>query len=98
SERRFGRTAVAFFDDDSGKWQKHLHEIPIVGMPECLLQGWSERLDEVVIASPDASAERLQELSKLFQTLKLRVYTVNWPHASLSALETHPPQFKSEKA
>ena len=97
SERRLGRTAVAFFDDDAGKWQKHLHEVPIVGMPECLLQDWGEKLDEVAIALPDASAERLEELRQLFEARNLRAYTVNWPHASLSALETHPPQFKSEK-
>ena len=32
--RRSGRKAVAFFDDDFRKWQKHIHDVPVVGMPD----------------------------------------------------------------
>jgi len=88
AQKRFGRTAVAFFDDDSCKWQRQLHEVPIVGMPECVLQGWCEKLDEIAIALPSASAERLQELTQLFEKTNLRVYTVSWPgHCVAGGLE-----------
>ena len=78
-EKSFGRTPVAFFDDDFAKWQKHIHEVPVVGMPECLLQGWDGKLDEVAITMPGASPERLQQISQLSRKLNLRVYTVAWP-------------------
>jgi FlaA1/EpsC-like NDP-sugar epimerase len=77
--RNFGRTAVAFFDDDFAKWQKQIHQVPVVGMPECVLQGWDERLDEVAIALPNASASRLQQINELFEKTNLRVYNVQWP-------------------
>ena len=86
-QKGFGRTAVAFFDDDPGTWQKHIHEIPVVGMPECLLQGWRERLDEVAIALPKAEPSRLQEITQLFENTKLKVYTVRWPSAAWPSLE-----------
>jgi FlaA1/EpsC-like NDP-sugar epimerase len=87
-EKRFGRTAVAFFDDDVSKWQKRIHEIPVVGMPECVLQGWADRLDEVAIAMPNASPSRIHEISQLFQKTKLRVYNVEWPVAAWGHSET----------
>jgi lipopolysaccharide/colanic/teichoic acid biosynthesis glycosyltransferase len=79
TQKALGRIAVAFFDDDFSKWQKRIHEIPVVGMPECLLEGWSEKLDEVAIALPGASPERMAQLNELFQKTKLKVYTFQWP-------------------
>jgi FlaA1/EpsC-like NDP-sugar epimerase len=73
-KRRSGRTVVAFFDDDFQKWQRRLHEVPVVGMPECLLEGWAEKLDEVIIATPHASANRLCEIGELLQKVGLRAY------------------------
>ena len=78
-KKKFGRVIVAFFDDDSQKWQKRIHEVPVVGMPECLLEGWSEKLDEVVIAMPSAPAERIRELDELLRQTGLRFYTVSCP-------------------
>src|SRR5947208_918526 len=78
-KKKFGRVIVAFFDDDSQKWQKRIHEVPVVGMPECLLDGWSEKLDEVVIAMPSAPAERIRELDELLRQTGLRFYTVSCP-------------------
>jgi lipopolysaccharide/colanic/teichoic acid biosynthesis glycosyltransferase len=52
AEKPSNRTVVAFFDDDSHKWQRRIHEIPVVGMPECLLNGWAGKVDEVIIATP----------------------------------------------
>jgi FlaA1/EpsC-like NDP-sugar epimerase len=75
--RQLGRIPIAFFDDDSQKWQKHIHEVPVVGMPECLLDGWTEKLDEVVIAMPGASEDRIQEISQLLGKTGLKSYTVS---------------------
>ncbi len=72
----FGRAVVAFFDDDCQKWQKFIHDIPIVGMPECLLEGWATKLDEVIIAMPTAPASRVQELDQLLRGIGLRAYTM----------------------
>jgi lipopolysaccharide/colanic/teichoic acid biosynthesis glycosyltransferase len=73
--KHLGREVQAFFDDNVHKWHKRLHEVPIVGMPECLLEGWSDKLDEVIIAVPEASAERLQAIKQLVQGANFRCYT-----------------------
>jgi lipopolysaccharide/colanic/teichoic acid biosynthesis glycosyltransferase len=75
SNRRLARKAIAFFDDDFRKWQKHIHDVPVVGMPECLLEGWAKKLDEVVIAIPNAPAERMREIEKLLRGLPLKCYS-----------------------
>ena len=80
SERRSARRlVVAFFDDDFHKWQKHIHDVPVAGMPECLLDGWQEKLDEVVIALPDAPAARVTEIEQLLRKTSLKFYTVPSP-------------------
>ncbi len=73
------RIAVAFFDDDFGKWQRLIHNIPVVGMPECLLQGWRDRLDELAIVSTGASKARLDELNAIAESINLPAYRVEWP-------------------
>ena len=75
--KKLGRIPIAFFDDDSQKWQKHIHEVPVVGMPECLLDGWNEKLDEVVIAMPHASENRIQEISQLLGKSGLKSYIIS---------------------
>ena len=70
---------MLFRSDDFQKWQKRIHEVPVVGMPECLLDGWSEKLDEVVIAMPSAPVERIRELDELLRQTGLRFYTVSCP-------------------
>jgi len=81
AQRKFGRVPVAFFDDDFAKWQKQIHQIPVVGMPECLAQGWTEKLDDVIIALPEASAARLQKIYEFLAGTRLKVYTLAslWP-------------------
>jgi len=74
-----GRIVVAFFDDDFSKWQKRIHEVPVVGMPECLLEGWTEKLDEVVIAMPGAPANRIREIDQLLRKTRLKFYSVSSP-------------------
>jgi UDP-GlcNAc:undecaprenyl-phosphate GlcNAc-1-phosphate transferase len=77
--RKCGRIAVAFFDDDFQKWQKHIHEVPVVGMPECLLEGWTDKLDEVVIAMPSAPSDRIREIDQLLCKTSLRFYKIACP-------------------
>jgi lipopolysaccharide/colanic/teichoic acid biosynthesis glycosyltransferase len=74
-----GRQVVAFFDDDFHKWQKSIHDVPVAGMPECLLDGWAQKLDEVVIAIPDAQADRVREIKRLLCKTSLKCYTVTSP-------------------
>jgi FlaA1/EpsC-like NDP-sugar epimerase len=74
--RQLGRTVVAFFDDDCQKWHRRIHEIPVVGMPECLLDGWAGKLDEVIIALPKAPPGRVREIHQLVQQAGLKGYTV----------------------
>jgi UDP-GlcNAc:undecaprenyl-phosphate GlcNAc-1-phosphate transferase len=76
---QLGRTVVAFFDDDFYKWQKNIHDVPVAGMPECLLDGWTEKLDEVVIAMPGAPADRVREIKHLLRKTSLKFYTVSSP-------------------
>ena len=73
------RMVVAFFDDDFHKWQKSIHDVPVVGMPECLLDGWKDKLDEVVITLPAAPANRLREIEQLLRRTNLKVYTASCP-------------------
>ena len=78
-KKNLGRIPVAFFDDDSQKWQKCIHEVPVVGMPECLLDGWAAKLDEVVIAMPSASESRIHEISQLLGKTGLKFYRISSP-------------------
>jgi lipopolysaccharide/colanic/teichoic acid biosynthesis glycosyltransferase len=77
----FGRTVVAFFDDDFQKWHRCVHEIPVVGMPECLLDGWAGKLDEVVIAMPNAPSHRIREIDHLLRKTGLKTYTAPSAHS-----------------
>lgn len=77
--RQFGRMVVAFFDDDFHKWQKNIHDVPVAGMPECLLEGWTGKLDEVVIAMPDTTVDRVHEIEQFLRKTSLKFYTVSDP-------------------
>jgi FlaA1/EpsC-like NDP-sugar epimerase len=70
---------VAFFDDNFHKWQKDIHDVPVVGMPECLLDGWAEKLDEVVIAMPEWAAGRVREIERLLRKTHLKFYLAASP-------------------
>jgi lipopolysaccharide/colanic/teichoic acid biosynthesis glycosyltransferase len=73
--RQSGRTVVAFFDDNCQKWHRCIHEVPVIGMPECLLDGWNDKLDEVILAIPDVSVNRIREVRRMLQQLGLKAYT-----------------------
>ena len=71
---RSGYRVMAFFDDDPRSWRTRPHGIPVVGMPECLLNAhWLQQLDEVIIALPSEKAERAEELARLLAESPLRV-------------------------
>lgn len=72
---------VAFFGDDSNVWHTRPHDIPVVGMPECLLHSeWQDRVDEVVLALGDESATRRREIGEMLKSIPLKVTAVSsWP-------------------
>jgi len=68
------RRVVAFFDDDPLTWNKRPHDIPVFGMPECLLNPeWVEKIDEVIVALPQADPRRLSQVTDMLKTLPLKV-------------------------
>jgi FlaA1/EpsC-like NDP-sugar epimerase len=77
TRRNLGLQAVAFFDDDRMKWGKRVHNIPVIGAPELLLddQG-SLELEEVIIAMPSAPAKRVAEIVNTLQRLQIKFSTV----------------------
>jgi len=68
------RRVVAFFDDDPYAWNKRPHDIPVVGMPECLLNPeWLKKIDEVIVALPERQAERAEEIRTMLKQASIKV-------------------------
>lgn len=66
SKRGLGLHPTIFFDDDQHKWGSRVHDIPVVGAPETLLDPkFDFKLDEVIIAMPSAPARRVGEIVKV---------------------------------
>lgn len=77
ARRGLGMQPVAFFDDDKAKWRSRIHDIPVVGAPEALLdQKLNLQLEEVIIAMPSAPAKRIGEVVKILQRAHLVFATV----------------------
>lgn len=77
SKRGLGLVPVAFFDDNPAKWRSRVHDIPVVGAPDVLLDNrLNLQLEEVIIAMPSAPAKRIGELVKLLQHAHLKFETV----------------------
>ena len=75
--RGLGLMPVAFFDDDRSKWRSRVHDIPVVGAPEAMLdQKLNLELEEVIIAMPGAPAKRIGEVVKILQKARLKFETV----------------------
>ncbi|MDR2928097.1 MAG: polysaccharide biosynthesis protein [Cytophagaceae bacterium] len=74
---------VGFVDDDSSKWNKNLHSLPVFKWSK-LLTGSSKTndLQEVILAMPSVSVKRKQEIAEecLRRNWKLKVMpsVVNW--------------------
>ena len=76
-KRGLGLHPVAFFDDDRSKWHSRVHDIPVVGAPEALLDHkLNLQLEEVIIAMPSAPAKRIGEIVQLLQRSHLKFETV----------------------
>jgi lipopolysaccharide/colanic/teichoic acid biosynthesis glycosyltransferase len=75
------RRVVAFFDDDPRTWRRRPHDIPVVGMPECLLNAeWRNQIDEVIVALSQENPARLQEIGVLLKDLPLKISQASaWP-------------------
>jgi lipopolysaccharide/colanic/teichoic acid biosynthesis glycosyltransferase len=76
-----GTRVVAFFDDNPRTWHKRPHDVPVAGMPECLLSPhWQSQIDEVIVAIPEEDPARLQEIRVMLKGLPLRVtFASAWP-------------------
>jgi len=77
TKRGLGLNPVAFFDDDASKWGSSVHNIPVLGNPEQLLNTkLNLQLDEVILAMPSAPAKRIGEVVKVLQKTRLPFATV----------------------
>ncbi|MHC1767828.1 MAG: polysaccharide biosynthesis protein [Verrucomicrobiia bacterium] len=77
ARRGLGLVPVVFFDDDRSKWRSRVHDIPVVGAPESILnQKLNLELDEAIIAMPTAPAKRIGEVVRVLQKARLRFETV----------------------
>jgi len=76
-KRKLALEPVAFFDDDKSKWRSRIHDVPVLGAPETLLNPeLNLQLDEAIIAMPRASAKRIGEVVALLQRSRLKFETV----------------------
>ncbi len=76
-KRHLGLRPVVFFDDDPQKQNSRIHDIPVVGMPERLLELQKKlKLNKVIIAMPSASGKRIREIVKILQQANLKFETV----------------------
>jgi FlaA1/EpsC-like NDP-sugar epimerase len=73
----YGLVPVAFFDDDPQKWHSRVHDIPVLGAPESLLQqNGKMNIQEAIIAMPSAPARRIGEIVRLLQHADMPCRTV----------------------
>jgi FlaA1/EpsC-like NDP-sugar epimerase len=73
----YGLEPVAFFDDDKRKWHSRVHDIPVLGPPEKLLElNGKFGIEEVIIAMPSAPPRRVSELIQLLRQARLPCKTV----------------------
>jgi FlaA1/EpsC-like NDP-sugar epimerase len=76
-KRGLGLDPVAFFDDDRDKWRRRVHDIPVIGAPEAILdQRLDLDLEEAIIAMPSAPAKRIGEIVRILQRARLKFATV----------------------
>src|SRR5690348_313258 len=73
----YGLDPIAFFDDNKSKWHSRVHDIPVIGPPEELLDGTSRLgIEEVIIAMPSASPRRVGEIVHILREAHLQCRTV----------------------
>lgn len=81
SSKSAPRQVIAFFDDNPHTWHQRPYDIPVMGMPECLLNAeWQSKIDEVIVALPEAGPARLQEIREMLERLPVKVtFASTWP-------------------
>ena len=73
----YGLNPVAFFDDDRRKWNSRVHDTPVVGPPEQLLDSIAKLdIHEAIIAMPSAPAKRVGEIVRILRQARLPCKTV----------------------
>lgn len=77
TKRGLGLQPVVFFDDNKLKWGSRVHNIPVIGPPEKLLERkLTFNIEEVIIAIPTATAKRIGEIVKVLQKAQIKFETV----------------------
>ncbi|MCL4181666.1 MAG: polysaccharide biosynthesis protein [Verrucomicrobia bacterium] len=72
-----GMRPLMFFDDDPRKWKTRVHDIPVVGSPQALLDAkLNGKLDKIIMAMPSAPAKRIGEIVRILQRANLPFETV----------------------
>ncbi len=72
-----GLNPAAFFDDDPRKWHSRIYDIPVMGAPDLLEHShYRERFEEVILAIPSATPQRMSEIVSLLQRARLKFETV----------------------
>jgi FlaA1/EpsC-like NDP-sugar epimerase len=73
----YGLEPVAFFDDNPRKWRSRVHDIPVLGPPEKLLEV-AGKLDiqEAIIAMPTAPAKRVGEIVRILRRTRIQCKTI----------------------
>jgi FlaA1/EpsC-like NDP-sugar epimerase len=66
---------VAFFDDDSGKWNGRVHGVTVLGPPEMVREG-KIALERVIFAMPSATGKRLREIVQYLNEAHIPFETV----------------------
>ena len=72
---------MAFFDDDPRLWNQRPYDIPVVGMPECLLNTeWRHKVDKVIVALPEQNTVRPREIGEMAKKVDFKVaFASGWP-------------------
>jgi FlaA1/EpsC-like NDP-sugar epimerase len=73
----YGLEPVAFFDDNQRKWHSRVHDIPVLGRPEQLLEVAAKmEIQEAIIAMPSAPAKRVGEIVRILRQARLQCRTI----------------------
>jgi lipopolysaccharide/colanic/teichoic acid biosynthesis glycosyltransferase len=76
-DRTLGIRVESFFDDLPQRWHRFIHGVHVVGMPELLKnEVWRGKIDEVIVAIPEASVERQKQISAMLRTTGLKFHIV----------------------
>lgn len=77
NRRGLRRVPIAFLDDNPTKWNQRIHNVPVVGGLSRLEELKKKlRIEEVVIAMPNAPAKKIGEIVRHLQRLHIKFVTV----------------------